>query len=136
MDNPGVLTLAAVNLTAPLTAQAQTMPVNADSLDGMTAVTLTAEFQYGSGGTTCSAVVQTSFDGGTVWWDIARFDFTTATRKAACNLEGLLSKAVSTYTALASEGVFDGVLGSELRCVLTSTGTYVNTTLAIRASVR
>lgn len=133
MDNPGAKNLAVLNVTTALAAQAQTA---IDDLDGMTAVTLTAEFGYGSGGTTCSAVVQTTFDGGTVWWDIARFDFTTATRKAACNLEGLLSKAVTTYAALASESVFDGVLGNQLRAVVTSTGTYANTTLAIRASVR
>lgn len=133
MNNPGPKTLAAVNVTTALAAVAQTA---IDDLDGMTAVTLTAEFQYGSAGATCSAVVQTTFDGGTVWWDIARFDFTTATRRAVCNLEGLLSKAITTYSALASEGVNDGVLGGSLRCVVTSTGTYINSTLAIRAGVR
>lgn len=133
MDNPGVYTLASLNMTTALTSSAQTA---ISSLDGMTAVTLEAEFAYGSGGTTCAAVVQTSFDGGTVWIDIARFDFLLSTRKAVCNLEGLLSKAVTTYTALAVEGVIDGVLGDRLRCVVTSTGVYVNTTLAVRASVR
>jgi hypothetical protein len=133
MDNPGVYPLASLNLTAALSAQVQTAIID---LDGMTAVTLDAEFGWGSGGVTATAKVQTSFDGGTVWFDVAEFDFTTASRKAVCNLSGLLSKAVATYTALSSEGVIDGVLGNMLRTVVSTTGTYANTTLAVRASVR
>lgn len=133
MDNSGLYTLVSLSLTAALTAQAQS---DIDNLDGVTAVTLEAEFGYGSGGTTASATVQTSFDGGTVWLDIARFDFTTSSRKAVCNLSGLLSKAVTTYAALSSEGVNDGVLGNMLRAVVTTTGVYANTTLAIRAAAR
>lgn len=102
----------------------------------MTALTLVATFGYGSGGTTASATVQTSADGGTTWLDIARFDFTTASAKKVANLSGLLSKAVAAYAALASEGVFDGVLGTQLRAMVTTTGTYVNSTLDIRAIAR
>jgi hypothetical protein len=133
MDSPGLKTLAALSITSALSASPQTA---IDDLDGMTAVTLEASFQWGSGGTSCSAVVQTSFDGGTIWRDIARFDFTTATAVKHCNLEGLLSKAVTAYAALASEGVYDGVLGDQLRAVVTSVGTYANTVLSVRASVR
>jgi hypothetical protein len=133
MDNPGLKTLAALPIATALSASAQTA---IDDLDGMTAVTLEASFQWGSGGTSCSAVVQTSFDGGTIWRDIARFDFTTATAVKHCNLEGLLSKAVTSYAVLASEGVYDGVLGDELRAVVTSVGIYANTVLSVRASVR
>jgi hypothetical protein len=133
MDSPGLKTLAALSITSALSASAQTA---IDDLDGMTAVTLEASFQWGSGGTSCSAVVQTTFDGGTIWRDIARFDFTTATAVKHCNLEGLLSKAVTSYAVLASEGVYDGVLGDQLRAVVTSVGTYVNTVLSVRASVR
>jgi hypothetical protein len=133
MNNPAVYSLAALSITAALSASAQTA---IDDLDGMTAVTLEASFQWGSGGTSCSAVVQTSFDGGTIWRDIARFDFTTATAVKHCNLEGLLSKAVTSYAVLASEGVYDGVLGDQLRAVVTSVGTYANTVLSVRASVR
>lgn len=131
--NPGVYTLASRAITVPLSAEAQTV---IDSLDGMTAISLEASLAYGSGGATCIAVVQTSFDGGTTYRDIARFDFATATAVKQCNLEGLLSKAIAAYVALASEGVIDGMLGDRLRVVITSTGTYVNTTLTVRASVR
>lgn len=134
MDNSACYTLVALNLdTTVRTGQVQT---TIDGLDGLAAVTLAANFGYGSGGTTASVTVQTSLDGGTVWFDIVRFDFTTSSRKALCNLEGLLSKAVTTYTALASEGVNDGVFGNMLRAVVTTTGIYVNTTIDVRASVR
>ena len=39
---------------------------------------LHANFNYGSGGTTVHAYVQTSLDGGTTWTDIANSHFTTA----------------------------------------------------------
>lgn len=133
MDNPGVYTLAAMDITTALTSSAQTA---IDDLDGMTAVTLDVSFAYGSGGTSCSVTVQTTFDGGTSWRDIARFDFTTSTAIKQCNLEGLLSKDVTAYAALAAEGVNDGVLGDQLRAVVTSVGTYATTTLSVRASVR
>jgi hypothetical protein len=133
MDSPGLKSLAALAITV---AQSATALTAIDDLAGMTAVTLEASFQYGSGGTSCSAVVQTTFDDGTTWRDIARFDFTTATAVKHCNLEGLLSKAVTAYAALASEGVYDGVLGDQLRAVVTSVGTYANTVLSVRASVR
>lgn len=130
---PDIYTLAALDITSALTDAAQS-PIT--SLDGVTAVTLEAAFGYGSGGETCSAKVQTTFDGGATWRDVARFDFTTASAVKHVNLSGLLSKAVATYAALSSEGVYDGVLGDRLRAIVTSTGTYAGTTLAIRASVR
>lgn len=132
MDNPGVFTLAALGIT--VAAVTQLTPI-AD-LDGMTAVTLEFAFTYGSGGASVSAVVQTTFDGGTSWRDVARADFTTASATKHCSLEGLLSKAMTLYGALAAEGVYDGVLGDQLRCVVTSTGVYANTTLSVRASAR
>lgn len=128
-----VYTLASLGVTTALTSSAQTA---IDDLDGMTAVTLEAAFGYGSAGTTCFAIVQTTFDAGSTWRDIARFDFTTASAVKVANLSGLLSKAVTSYAALASENVLDGVLGDQLRAVISSTGTYVNTTIVIRASVR
>ena len=133
MDNSSDYTLALLNLTTPIVGQVQT---TIDSLDGLAGVTLVAEFGYGSGGATASVTVQTSFDGGTFWYDIARFDFTMSSRRADCNLSGLLSRGVTTYSALSSEGVTDSRLATMLRAVVTTTGVYVNTTLAVRASVR
>lgn len=131
--NAGVYTLAATGVTAAQSAVAQTAISN---LDGADAVTLIAQFGYGSGGTSCDVLVQTTLDGGTTWLDVAHFSFTTASATKAANLSGLTAKAVGAYVALSGEGVNDGLLGNQIRAVITSIGTYVNTTLSVRASVR
>jgi hypothetical protein len=133
MNNPGVYPLAVLGITTALAAQAQTPIVD---LDGMTGVTLEFTFAPGTGGTSVSAVVQTTFDEGTTRRDIARADFTTSAAVKHCNLEGMLSKGMIVYAALAAEGVYDGVLGNQLRAVVTSVGTYAGATLSVRASVR
>ena len=129
----GVFELATQQIAAAQTAQALTPILD---LDGMQAVTLIASLAYGAAGTSVAAVVQTSFDGGSIWVDVARFDFTLASATKVANLNGKLSKAVTAYAALSSEGVLDGVLGDRLRCVVTSVGVYTDTVLSVRASVR
>jgi hypothetical protein len=54
------------------------------------------------------------------------------------NLTGLLSKAVSSYAVLGADSVYDGVLGDQLDCVVSSVGTFTGPggTLAVRASAR
>lgn len=134
MDNPGCYTLCAAPITVAQADQEFT-PILA--LDGMTGLTLEFEFIYGSGGSTCSGIVSASLDGGNTWRDIARADFTTASAVKHCNLDGLLSKAMSAYSALASEGVYDGVLGNALKVRQVSTGTYAGgTQMNVRAAVR
>lgn len=134
MDNAGVFDLAAIQIGAALPESLLTPIVD---LDGMTAVTLDVDFSYGSGGASVSVIVATSFDQGTKWRHIARFDFTTASAVKQCNLEGLLSKGITAYQDLASESVNDGVLGDRLAAIITTTGTYAGgTTLSVRASVR
>lgn len=134
MDNPGNYSLFAAEITAALSAQAQTA---ISSLEGALAMTLVARFTYGSGGTSVSAVVQTSFDGGTTWWDIARFDFLVASATKYVNLSGLTYKAAGAYAALSAEGQNDGMLGPKVRAVITSVGTYAGgTILDLRLSAR
>ncbi|MDB5611937.1 MAG: hypothetical protein JWP25_8837 [Bradyrhizobium sp.] len=133
MDNAGRFDLATLQISA---AVPQSLLTPIADLNGMTAVTLDVDFKYGAGGSTVSVIVATSFDLGTTWRHIARFDFTTASAVKQCNLEGLLSKAVSAYADLASEGVNDGILGNMLAAIVTTTGTYTATTLSVRASVR
>ena len=132
MLNPGVYTLCSAAITAAITGQAQTAIVD---LDGMAAANLLCELLGGSGGSTIQALVQTSFDGGTTWLDVARFDFATTAGKKFANLQSAAAKAITAYAALSSEGVNDGLLGDRLRAVLTTTGTYANTTLTVRAAV-
>lgn len=133
MNNPGVYELAALQLGAAMPQSLLTPIIN---LDGMTAVTIDLDFKYGSGTGTAIAIVATSFDGGTTFRHIARFDLTVTKRVGQCNLEGLLSKGITTYADLDAEGVNDGVLGSQLALILLTTGTYSNTSLAVHASVR
>lgn len=134
MDNPGVYTLFAGEITTALTSEEGVATTN---LAGMQAATLVAKLGYGSGGTSIAAKVQTSLDGGTTWLDVARFDFTTAGATKSANLSGLTAKAAGSYAALSAEGVNDGLLGDRLRALITSVGTYAGgTILDIRAGVR
>jgi hypothetical protein len=125
MKNPGVYLLT-YGMSGNLTVR---------QLEGMTAVTLEFEFKHGTGGEGCHAIVQTSIAGG-AWRDIARADFGKDTVTKHCNLEGLLSKGVTLYRPLEAEGVYDGVLGDALRCIVDVKGEYVDSELTVRASVR
>src|SRR4051812_32718483 len=121
MDNPRVYELAVIDFSgvsgAPLT------PIV--DLEGAVSVTLDVDFKFGSAATpTGNVKVQTTFDNGTSWRDVARFDFAQASLVKNANLEFLLSKGVTTYAPLAAEGVYDGVLGNQLRAVPTWTGSY------------
>lgn len=136
MNNPGIQTLAALQISAAMPQSLLEPSSGTADLSGMTAVTLDFDFKYGAGGATVIAIVATSFDGGTTWRQIARADFSTASRAVNCNLEGLLSKGITSYSDLGAEGVNDGVLGDRLALFLTTTGTYTGTTLGVRASVR
>lgn len=137
MINPGDYTLASLGITTALSASLQT---SIQDLQGMEAVTLEAQFGYGSGGTTCKAWVQTTLDNGQTWLDIASFAFTTASATKVINLSGLTpvtTQVTPTDGAMADNTCQDGMLGSALRVKITTTGTYAgNTFLAIRASCR
>lgn len=133
LTSPGLYTLATAQITVAQSAAAQT-PVT--SLDGANQVTLEAALAYGSGGTSVDVVVQTTMDGGTTWRDIAHFSFTTTSAVKYAVINGAVSKGITAYSDLTVEGVNDGLLGNQLRAVITSVGTYTNTTLSIRASVR
>lgn len=134
MNNPGTYVLFAGAITAAMTSEAQTEIVD---LDGMLSASIVARLAYGSGGTSIAAIVETSMDGGTAWYHVARFDFTTSTATKYANLSGLTAKAAASYAALASEGVNDGLIGPIFRANLTTVGTYAgNTVLDIRMACR
>lgn len=142
---PGVYNLGTRVVTAALTDQVITEGSSAggvaqsfvDRLDGMSSVTLFVEFDVGSGGTSCSVIVETSLNGGDDWIEIAQFDFTTADARKTANIAATAAAAVAAVTALGTEGKRDGVLGDRLRARVTSVGTYAGgTTVSVRAAVR
>jgi hypothetical protein len=129
-----VVLLPSTTITTALTGVAQTASTH--PLGWARSVILEAVFDYGSGGTTVTAYVQTSLDG-THWTDIAAFSFTTSdSRKvAAVTLDDTdgTAPAAANDGALTSDTVQNGILGNLYRVKLTTTGTYGgNTTLALR----
>jgi hypothetical protein len=134
MNNAGTFTLAALQITAAKTL-ALLSPTT--DLDGMAGVTLTMNFKYGSGSGTVTAIVATTLDGGTVWHQIARADFANASALKYCSLGSEADVAgIALYADLGAEGVNNGLLGNQLALMLAVTGSYQNTTLDVRASVR
>lgn len=108
-----------------------------DRFEGMQHLAIYCDFTYGSGGTTCAVIVQTTLDD-VNWLDIARFDFLLASAAKVCNLSAASVEAIRTVAALSAEGVGnDGVLGAKLRAKVTSTGTYAGgTSVACRIAAR
>ena len=109
-----------------------------DDLSGALAVTLSARLAYGSGGTSCYAVVETSLDQGVTWVQIARFDFTTSGLQKVMTVSGLTPRiAAATAGSLAADTALDGTLGDRLRATVVSTGTYTGSTVvSVRANIR
>lgn len=134
MDNPAIYVLGAIDFSG---VSGAALSPGALSLEGALSVTLECAFNYGSTASpTGNVKVQTTFDGGQTWRDVARFDLAQATFVKHCNLEFLLSKGVTSYSVLGSEGVYDGVMGNQLRILPTWTGSYAGSTLSVRANVR
>jgi len=94
-------------------------------------LTFKSNFVYGSGGTTAKAWVQTTFDKGVSWVDIASFAFTT-TSGAPINSVRVFTVVAANYTptdgTLADNTIKDGLIGTQLRVKLTTTGTYAGST--------
>ena len=136
MRNPGDSSLCDQAITTALSSVALT-PVQ--DLEGILAATILARFAYGSGGTSTKAYVQVTLDGGATWVDVACFAFAQASGTRVINLSGLTPKTTPLTPsdgALADDTFVDGVLGSAMRVKLVTVGTYSNTILSVKASVR
>lgn len=86
-----------------------------------------ANFKYGAGGTSVTAYVQTSFDGGLTAVDIICFGFTTSSAEQTYNLSSLTPKTtavVETDGALTANTAVDGLIGQLIRLKWASVGTY------------
>jgi hypothetical protein len=103
--------------------------------DNVAALLVQFNFVYGSGGTSVDAWVQTSFDGGSNWCDIANFHGTTTSLRKIVNLSSetpVTSQYTATDGTLAANSAVDGLLGSQYRVKFASAGTYAgNTSLAV-----
>lgn len=142
MNGAGIKNLGDRSIAAALTDEV----ITAASLSGASveyignladigSATFFVDFDYGSGGTTCVVVIQTSVNQGEDWIDVARFDFAQVDRKAVATVSAAPSD-VAAIAALAAEGIQNGILGDRLRAKVTSTGTYAGTSVSVRAAVR
>jgi len=102
-------------------------------------MSLWANFTHGSGGTSCKAYVQTSFDG-TNWIDVACFAFTTSSAgKTLCVKGDQADAAANTATdgSLSDDTATFGVVGRYIQVKTVSVGTYGDsTTLDLWAKFR
>ena len=145
MNNPGIKTLGDYALSAAVTGEVITTATGAtgvaqeyiDRLEGMVGATLQVNFAYGSSGTTCKVTIETSFDQGTTWVEVARYAFTTASAEKLVNLTNASVTTLYAPAALSDDTVKDGLLGERWRAKVTSTGTYAGpTTVAVRLMAR
>ena len=97
--------------------------------------TIQVTFDYGSSGTDIDLHIETSLDGGTTWTEISHFLFTTADAREIVNLVSSTAIAAqyAAGTLLTDNASVDGILGSQFRVNITSTGTYVASTLRVDA---
>lgn len=133
--------LPAKTITTALTADTsgQGGAVGVTGIQGAQYIGAVAVFTYGSGGTTTKAWLQTSFDGGVTWHDIASFAFALAslTKVAALTTRVAATHATPTDGTLADNTINNGLIGGRLRVKITSTGTYAgSTTLRINLVIK
>lgn len=107
---------------------------------GMQVVNAQFVFLYGADGTSVKAYLQTSFDGGTTWVDVASFAVTTTAATRLFSVRSATAVAANytpTDATLADNTIKDGLLGDRLRVKYTSVGTYSGaTSLAVQAIVK
>lgn len=119
--------------TPALTRSAQTPVIG---LAAARVVNLYANFVYGTTGITADAYIQTSMDGGTSWFDIANFHFTTS---SAAKISSITNEPATPLTAgtapgsgtLAANTVLNGIIGDRLRALVTTTGAYTDGVLSV-----
>jgi hypothetical protein len=118
--------------TAQITAAVSgTVLATYSGLGNPNGVSAVAKFTYGSGGTNVTIYGQTSYDGGTTWWDVMAFRFTTSSAVKSLNARSdvaVLAAATPTVGALTVDTAVNGLLGEDFRFFLVSTGTYAGNT--------
>lgn len=107
-------------------------------LGDIAAACIQCNFTYGSGGTSVKIVIETTFDQGSTWIEVARFAFTTASAEKLFNLSAMTAKiAAYTPVALSDDTAVDGILGDRWRARKIVVGTYAgNSSVSVRMQAR
>lgn len=126
---------APLAVTAAATVLSEPISMGQLGVHAPQALAFQGVFVYGSGGTTCKAFLQTSFDGGATWCDIACMAFTTASLKKVGAISPVIAAAAPatpTDGTLADNTINNGLLGDRVRFKVISAGTYAGgTTLSL-----
>ena len=134
---PATLLLMSETITTAQTASTKTA---VNGLARAKALDVQFNLTYGSGGTSVDAYLQTTFDGGTTWCDIAQFSATTASLRKGYSLSALTPvTTIYAFTdgTMTANTCKDGFIGDQLRIKFTSVGTYAgSTTFAVHVNVR
>ena len=94
-------------------------------------IAMQSKFLFGAAGTNLKVWYQTSFDNGETWRDMACHAFLVAALNKASAISSDVAAAVNTALsdgALADDTIVQGLIGSKIRAVYTSTGTYTGAT--------
>jgi hypothetical protein len=127
-----VTSLLSVGITTAVTAALG--PVFSVREPGPSNLLVQGNFVGGTGGSAVTCWVQTSIDGGATWIDIVNFHFANSAVRAIYNLSSATvntSAVTPTDGSLGNNSAVDGILGSQFRTKLTTTGTYSATTLQV-----
>lgn len=92
-------------------------------------LTAQGNFVAGGGGSTVTAFLQTSLDGGVTWIDIASFAFTTSSLREIFSLTtatAAIAPVTPTDGGLVANTAVSGILGNLLRVKWSSTGNYAS----------
>lgn len=122
----------AVNLlNVTLAAAVAAVPGPTVGVDGAKYLTVEAILTVVGGGTTVKVWIQTTLDGGATWIDIMSFAFTnsTASKVSAVSVNTALAAAGTPGSgSLADNTILSGLIGSQLRALYTTTGTFTGAT--------
>lgn len=118
-------------ITTAITAPGETQGTMT-GLSNADQIVVSGVFVYGSGGTTAKAWLQTSFDNGTTWVDVASLAFTTSTATKVSALSANIAPASQAFAptdgSLTDNTVVNGAIGDRLRVKVITSGTYAGST--------